>query len=82
MNRESCNSIPARIASFASFSFVRRKVVERQLRIPLNERKEKKEEEEETIGEGWGWGETFNPAEPRVLPIVLFVDKFVIFVLN
>lgn len=70
------------IASFASFSFVRRKVVERQLRIPLNERKEKKEEQEETIGEGWGWGETFDPAEPRVLPIVLFVDKFVIFVLN
>lgn len=82
MNRESCNSIPARIASFASFSFVRRKVVERQLRIPLNERKEKKEEEEETIGEGWEWRETFDPAEPRVLPIVLFVDKFVIFVLN
>lgn len=81
MNRESCNSIPARIASFASFSFVRRKVVERQLRIPLNERKEKKEEEE-TIGKEWRRGGTFDPAEPRVLPIVLFVDKFVIFVLN
>ena len=55
------------IASFASFSFVRRKV---------------KKEEEETIGKEWGRGGTFDPAEPRVLPIVLFVDKFVIFVLN
>lgn len=48
----------------------------------VKRKKRKKEEEEETIGEGWGWGETFDPAEPRVLPIVLFVDKFVIFVLN